>query len=289
MRLLKHTWKHIRRSPYQALAAAMIMTLTLFVASLFLLVALGSQKVLDHFETKPQITIFFEEEISTKQIDSLKEKLNDTEKIASIRYVSKEEALEIYREQNKDDPLLLELVTANILPASLEISATDARYLAEINEILKDEPTIKEVIYQKDIVETLISWTGAIRRAGTILVVFLTVISLFIILMVIGIKISSKKAEIEIMKLVGASNWYIGRPFILEGAFYGFVGAVLAWGLSYLLVFYATSSPVVLTFFEGMNLLPIDPLFMLEVLGGMVLSGLFIGSLGSLLAVWRYL
>ena len=287
MNLFTHTWQHIRRSPYQALAAVMTMTLTLFVTSLFLLVAFSSQRILDYFEAKPQITIFFKDEVTQKQIDDLKERLNATGKVSSLEYVSKEEALEIYREQNKDDPLLLELVTANILPASLEVSATDARQLGELNEVLKDEAVVEEVIYQKDIVDTLISWTSAIRKGGLILVVFLSVISLFIILMVIGIRISSKKEEIEIMKLVGASNWYIGRPFILEGAFYGLLGAVLAWGLSYLLIFYAT--PFLSTFLGGLGILPVQPLFMFEVLGGIATVGLLMGSLGSSLAVWRYL
>lgn len=287
MNLFTHTWQHIRRSPYQALAAVMIMTLTLFVTSLFLLVAFTSQRILDYFEAKPQITVFFKEETTSKQIDQLKEKLNATGRVASQKYVSKEEALEIYREQNKGDPLLLELVTANILPASLEVSATDARYLSELNNILKDDSIVEEVIYQKDIIDTLISWTGAIRKAGMILVVFLSVISLFIILMVIGIKIASRKTEIEIMKLVGASNWYIGRPFILEGAFYGFVGAILAWGLSFLLIFYAT--PFLSVFLKGLEILPLHPIFMLQVFGGVAVSGLLMGSLGSSLAVWRYL
>lgn len=287
MGLFKHTWKHIRRSPYQALAAVMIMTLTLFVTSLFLLVTIGSQQILDYFEAKPQITIFFKDEVTQKQIEDLKEKLTATGKVASQKYVSKEEALTIYREQNKNDPLLLELVTANILPASLEVSATEARYLSQINEVLKDNPAIQEVVYQKDIVDTLISWTSAIRKAGMILAVFLSVISVFIILMVVGIKISIRKEEIEIMKLVGASSWYTGRPFILEGALYGILGAILAWGLSYLLLFYAT--PYLATFLGGLNLLPVPPFFMLKVLGVVTASGLAIGSLGSLLAVWRYL
>lgn len=287
MTLFRNTWKHIRRSPYQALAAVMIMTLTLFVTSLFLLAAFASQRVLSYFEAKPQITIFFKDETTAGQVDKLKEKLNATGKVASQKYISKDDALKIYREQYKDDPLLLELVTANILPASLEISAIDARYLTQINDILKDNPVIEEVIYQRDIVETLIAWTNAIRKAGLILVVFLSAISLFIILMVVGIKISIRKEEIEIMKLLGASNWYIGRPFILEGAFYGLVGAVIAWGLSYLLIYYAT--PFLSTFLTGTGVLPLGPLFMVKVLGGVSLSGFFMGTLGSSLAVWRYL
>lgn len=287
MGTLKTTKQHIRRAPYQALAAVMIMTLTLFVASLFMMMALTSQKILSYLETKPQVTAFFKEGTSTQQVEALKQKLQATGKIASLKYVSQEEALAIYREQNKNDPLLLEMVTANILPASLEVSAVEASYLSEISEILKKEPTVEEVVFQKDIVETVISWTRAARYGGAILVSFLSVISFFIILAVIGIKIAAKKEEIEIMKLVGASHWYIRWPFILEGAFYGTVGALLAWGVSYLLLLYAT--PILSSFLQGLAVFPVSPIFMLGLLLALVLGGVLVGSLGSLLAVWRYL
>lgn len=284
---LKTTWQHIRRSPYQSLVAIMIMTLTLFAASLFLIVAFGSQKILRYFESRPQVTAFFKDEAKSEQVEALKQKLSATTKVTSLKYVSKEEALAIYREQNKDDPLLLEMVTANILPASLEVSATEAKYLSQLNEILKQDSSVEEVVFQKDVVDTLISWTNAIRKAGGVLVGFLTIVSLLIILMVIGMKISLKKEEIEIMKLVGASHWYIRWPFILEGAIYGAIGAIIAWGISYLFLLYAT--PLLVSFLAGIPLLPVSPIFMFELLGGLFLGGVLVGGFGSLLAVWRYL
>lgn len=289
MSLFKHTWRHIRRSPYQSLTVIMIMTLLLFITLRFFVIAFVAQKALNDLGSKPQITIFFKDEATTKEIDDLKEKLNATGKVASQKYISKEEALAIYREEYKKDPLLLELVTANILPASLEVSATDARYLAEFNEILKDNPAIEEVVYLKDVVDALISVTSGVRTEGLIWMVSLSVVAFFIILMAIGIKISSKKEEIEIMKLVGASSWHIGKPFILEGAFYGISAGILAWGLSYLLLFHETPFLANIASFLKIEALPLQPLFMAEFLGGVVASGLLIGIIGSLLAVWRYL
>lgn len=289
MNLFKHTWRHIRRSPYQSLTVVMIMALLLFITLRFFVIAFVAQRALDSLGSKPQITIFFKDEATSKEIDDLKEKLNATGKVASQKYTSKEEALTIYREQYKKDPLLLELVTANILPASLEVSATDARYLAEFNEILKDNPAIEEVVYLKDVVDALISVTSGVRTEGLIWMVSLSVVAFFVILMAIGIKISSKKEEIEIMKLVGASSWHIGKPFILEGAFYGILAGILAWGLSYLLLFHETPFLVNIASFLKIEALPLQPLFMAEFLGGVVVSGLLIGILGSLLAVWRYL
>lgn len=288
MSQFKTTWKHIRRSPYQALAAVLIMFLTMFTASIFLLSAYGSSMILNFFESKPQITVFFKDEIKKEGIESLKQKLEETGKVASQKYVSKEEALAIYKEQNKNDPLLLELVTANILPSSLEISAKEAKDLSALNTIIQNEKTnIDEVVYQKDIIDSLISWTNAIRSIGVILVGFLTFVSLLIILMVIGLKIGQKKEEIEILHLVGASNWYIRKPFIYEGAFYGIIGGLLAWIISYGLLLYVT--PYLSSFLSGIPLLPIPVIEMVKFLGIEIASGIFVGVIGSLLAVWRYL
>jgi len=284
---LRNAFQHIRRSPYQTLAAIGIMTLTFFVACIFFLTAAGSQVILSYFEKKPQITVFFTDEKSQASIEDLKERLKKTDKVAELEFVSKEEALKIYQEQNKDDPLLLEMVTAEILPASLEISAIDAKYLGDLAEILKEETLVEDVIYQKDVVDTLISWTSGIRWAGALLVSFLIIVSLLTILTIIGMKIALKKEEIEILKLVGAGSWFIRIPFLLEGMFYGFVGALLSWGAVYLLLWYAT--PFLSPFLAGIPILPVPPLFMLYLLLGMVFLASFVGGFGSFLALLRYL
>ncbi|MFH0864162.1 MAG: permease-like cell division protein FtsX [Candidatus Gottesmanbacteria bacterium] len=287
MKLFKTTWKHIRRSPYQALAAVCIMTLTLFVSSIFFLVAVGSNIILSHFETKPQITAFFTDEKPEKEITSLQEKLKSTGKVSAIKYVSKEEALAIYREQNKNDPLLLEMVTANILPASIEVSAKDVANLADLAKILQGEAGIQEVVYQKDVVDAFVAWTNAIRKIGLTLVGSLAVVALLIILTIIAMKIALRKEEIEILRMIGASNWYIRLPFLFEGIFYGIIGAIISWMFSYLLLLYAT--PFLSSFLVGIPILPVSPLFMLALLGGMVLAGALVGVIGSFIAVWRYL
>lgn len=287
MKHVKTAWQHIRRSPYQALAAVAVMTLTFFVAAAFIFIASGSQAILQWFEAQPQVTGFFKDETTMGEVESLKEKLNQTGKVANIKYVSKEEALEIYREQSKDDPLLLEMVTANILPASLEVSATDLVALGEVAQILKEAPEIEEVIFMEDVVSSLSEWTEAIRKIGIGLIVALSIFSLVIILVIIGMKIALRREEVEILRLIGASSWYVRTPFLLEGMFYGVVGAVLAWGIALILLLYST--PFLVSFLAGIPLLPAPPLFLGLVLATLVAGGLVIGFLGSLVALRRYL
>jgi cell division transport system permease protein len=285
--LLRITWTHIRRSPYQSLAAVTIMTLTFFIISIFTLLGAGSQVVLNYFETRPQVTAFFKDEITGSQVDSLKAKLMETGKVKEMKYVSKEEALAIYREQNKNDPLLLEMVTANILPASLEVSTTNIAYLGEVAEILRQEPNVEEVIFQEDIVKALHSWTTNIRLIGLGLALAFSFAALITILVIISMKVALRREEVEIMGLIGASRGFIRAPFLFEGLFYGAVGVIIAWLVSFLLLLYAT--PFLVKFLAGIPILPAPPLFLLGLLAGELLLGAAIGTLGSFLAVRRYL
>lgn len=287
MGLIQITWKHIRRSPYQALAALIIMVLTFFVISMFALLSFGSEKILNYFETRPQITAFLKDEITEGEIETLKARLAETGKVASLKYISKEEALAIYREQNKDDPLLLEMVTADILPASLEVSAIESASLPYLAEILKGGEGVEEVLFQEDVVAILTSWTQTIRKVGLILVSFLVLISLLVVLIIVGMKISMKKVEVEILRLLGASGGYIRNPFLLEGAFYGILGALIAWGLAYLSLLY--TAPFLTSFLGEIALFPVPLWFMGALLGSEILLGILIGSLASYLAVRRYL
>jgi len=296
MRVLSITWKHIRRSPYQALAAILTMFLTLLLVGIFFLMTTASALTLQYFEGKPQITVFFAEKAGKIEADALKKTLEDTGKVASTKFVSKEDALVMYRDQNKKDPLLLEMVTADILPASLEISATDPKYLAELVPFIKKADGVEEVVYQKDVIDTLLSWTNAIRLIGGVLMVLLAFDAILTVVTVISMKIALKKEEIEILKLVGASPWYIRFPFIAEGGLYGVFAAPIAWIIitgvllwirPFLFTFLSTipSISTVLNNPLGSSFL----LFSLAFLVGLSAIGFLLGSIGSFVATNRYL
>lgn len=287
MKTFRSTWRNIRRSPYQAFAAIFVMTLTFLFISFFTFLLYGSTKAISYFESRPQVTAFFRQEVKQVDIDNLKNDLNATNKISSIKFVSKQDALKIYREQNKDDPLLLELVTADILPASLEISTIKIEDLSDINNKLKDSPKVSEVVFQKDVVSVLTSWTNALRGIGFGLIIVLSLVSIFIMVIIIGIKISQKKQDIEIMRLIGAGGWYIRLPFMFEGIFYGGVGAVVGWLISTGVLWYAT--PLLQSFLKGMPIFPIPLVFLLGLLGIEIAVAIILGTLASFVAVFRYL
>jgi cell division transport system permease protein len=287
MKIFKSTWRNIRRSPYQAFAAVFVMTLTFLFISFFTFLLFGSSKAISYFESRPQVTAFFKNEAKQTDIDSLKKELMATNKVAGIKFVSKEEALKIYKEQNKNDPLLLELVTADILPASLEISTIKIGDLSAINKQLLDSPLVSEVVFQKDVVSVLTSWTNALRRIGLGLIIVMSLFSIFTMAIIIGVKISQKRGDIEIMRLIGAGGWYIRWPFIFEGISYGAVGALLGWLVSVGALWYA--NPFLSSFLKGMQIFPIPVIFIFSLLGMEILVAIILGTLSSFLAVLRYL
>lgn len=289
-------WKHIKRSPYQTLAAVLTMFLTFLVCGMFLLTTVVSVLILNYFESKPQVTVFFSETAGKAEATELKNQLEASGKTASVRYVSKEDALEIYKEQNKDDPLLLEMVTADILPASLEVTATDPRFLKELEPMMKEGGGVEEVVFQKDVVDALLSWTNAIRLVGGILGALLIFDALLIVMTVISMKVALKKEEVEVLKLIGASQWYIRMPFLLEGGWYGICGAFLAWLVISIIILIFRSSilsflgiiPIVQTILKNplsLHFLGAEGIFLAAIVG----TGFFLGALGSYIALGKYI
>lgn len=286
-RIIEFTKKNIRRTPFQAIAAFMVMFLTFLAVQAFVILAAGSQASLSYFESKPQVIVFFKEGTTDEDVSAIENALSQESKVTKTKFVSKDDALAIYRERNKKDPALLELVTADILPASLEISTKSPQDLESVADIIKKEPVVSEVIVPQDVVQTLTSVTSIIRAIGGVTVAFMLAFAVLVTVMIIGFKIRLKRNEIEIMRLLGASPSFIRNPFILEGIFYGLAGAVSAWILSYGALWYFT--PFLEGYLGEVRLLPVNPLFMIALLGGSVILAFSIGGLGSVGAVRRYL
>lgn len=285
--MISNTWKHIRRSPYQAFAAVSIMILTILVSGIFLLLTVGSAVVLSYFEQKPQIVVFFKDAKKEADIKKLVAKLSDSDKVANVKYISKEEALTIYTDQFKSDPLLLEMVSADILPASIEVSAVKIEYLSDLARNLKNESDIEEIVYQEDVVNLLLSWTSAFRQIGLILVLFLSFVALLTVVTVISMKIALRREEIEILQLIGATAWYIRLPFLMEGMFYGLLGATIATSINIGTVIYAT--PFLQQLLTGIPVFPIPHWsFGVFILGNLT-TGIILGLFASMLAVNRYI
>jgi len=284
---LQTTWHHLRRSPYQSFATLIVITLNLALITLFLLVAGGAESTLRALESQPQVIAFFTEPPTELELEQLNAQLAQTQQIKMITYVSPTEALEKYKQDNQDNPLLLEMVTADILPASIEVSTTTPKSLAQVADMLNLHEKIDEVIYQKDVIDELVKWTKFLRIFGIILVSTLSVAAFLTIFVIISEKISLRRKEVEILKLLGATSMYIQWPFIIEGWIYGAIGAALGWGITYLGILYST--PYMIDLLWRLGLIPISAYWMFYLLALEVFTAGIWCALASTWAVNRYL
>lgn len=269
------------------MVACMVMFLTFFILLTFALIGFGSEQVLRFFERQPKVIAFFKEGTADSEVETIKRTLTDTGKVANFKYITKEQAFEHYKAINKDDPKSIEAVRADFLPTSLEIATYNPKDLEVVSQVIEKDPAVESVLYQRDVIQKLSQTTQVIRWVGTILGGFLIFFSALVILMIIGFKIRIRRSEIETMKLLGASTWFIRIPFILEGVLYGVVGAFIAWSLSWVMLWYVT--PFVERYVSEVHLLPVSPLFMLEVLVISLITAALIGLFGSFSAVRRHL
>ncbi|OGK39114.1 hypothetical protein A3F34_01110 [Candidatus Roizmanbacteria bacterium RIFCSPHIGHO2_12_FULL_44_10] len=290
----------IKRAPYQSLGSFLILFFTLFLALFFFNMTSFFYGILSYVETRPQVIAYFDAKTEEKSILSIKTAIEKTGKTASINYVSQQEALKIYRDLNKDNPLLLEMVSANFLPASLEVYAKKPAYLSEIATYLKSQDTVEEVNFQKTIVDKLVTLTTILRRVSTGLFLFLMLISIIVLITTTAFKISVKRDEIEVLQLIGASKWYIRKPFIAEGVFFGFFSGTVAFAL--FMVIFLYFQPFLTSYLAGIPKLPLYNLASLNmfvyppslefILLSYVLTiffGMSIGFVGNYLSTSKYI
>lgn len=210
------------------LAIFVSFTLLTFIISFLVF----SNTALNILQKQVQVRVFFKDSFSEEQILQLKSELELDSRIAEIGYTSKEDALRIFKDLSKNDPVLQEALSTNILPASLEIRAKDIKDLDLIYDDLINREYVESIKYLKDIKDKFKYYSNVIIGISLFITLLFFIVSFGIIISTIRINIFQKKDEIEIMRLVGASDDFIRSPFIYQGVVYSMTGSFLA-GLAY--------------------------------------------------------
>lgn len=296
---MKDIWTSIRRTPYQSLSAFLILFFTLFLTLILFVSLTFLYGTLNYLETKPQVTVYFQTKTPETQIFKVREELMNSGKVLNIKYISKNEAFNIYKQLNKDNSLLLEMVSADILPPSLEIYAKKPIFLPEIAEYLKKQGDIDEVQFEKDIIEKLLVLTNTIRKSALIFFSYLILMSIVVLTTMILFKIALKESEITLLKLIGATNSYIRKPYVLESLFLGMTASVLSFSIFSVIVLYFNS--FLQSYFRGITTLsvdifnypliiwPLNYIFFAIVFVSISVFGAVIASVASYIATNKYL
>lgn len=295
---LKTAGDHIRRAPFQAAAALFVLTITFFMISFLSILTYSSGQVIKYFETRPQVIAFLKEDAGIEDISVLKSKLENDARIERVSYVSKEEALDIYKKATADNPLLSELVSPSIFPASLEFSLVDLSHAQGLIDEVKSEQIVDQVGFTAslgddesldEVLTRLRNLTWYLRLGGSILALFLVGTSFLVLVVIIGMRMTTRRGEIEILDLIGATPGFIRSPIVLEAVIYAVSGVFMGWLMAFLLVLYST--PSLIGYFGEVPVLPRNSmeLFILfgAILGVELLAGLILAVSGSILAVSR--
>lgn len=246
----------LRRTPYQSLAVFFSLFLTLSLSLLLIFCLNFLYGLLGYVESRPQVTIYFQNETSEASILKVKTNLEKSGKVEAVKYMSKNDAYSLYKQLNKDNPLLLEMVTADVLPASLEIFAKKPTYLPEIANYLNTVTGKDEVNFQKNIVDKLLSLTSIVRTISLAFFIFLMGTTIIILMTITHFKVALKKEEIELLRLMGASTSYVREPFMNEALFLGFISSTLVYSLFGSIFFFI--HPSVQGYLRGVQSLFID-------------------------------
>lgn len=287
-----------RRNWVMSLVAVTIIYISLLLVGSFFLMSAGLNRIVSSVEQKVSVQVFVKDGAAPADVQTLQSNIARIANVDGINYVSKAQALERFKERTKNTPQLVEQLRGNPLPASLEVKLKDPREFRGVVDAIKADPALAKVIkdpanpekedikYGQSVVENLFKLTSVIRIFAAVFLVLLLVVSLVLIGNTIRLAIYSRRREIGIMRLVGASNWFIRTPFLMEGVLQSLIGSALA-----LLTLIAAQSAIVPWLQNNLKFLPIEigGATVAQLAALLIVSGALIGLTGSGVAVSRYL
>ncbi|OGE79283.1 MAG: hypothetical protein A2751_04810 [Candidatus Doudnabacteria bacterium RIFCSPHIGHO2_01_FULL_46_14] len=295
-RILKNGALNYSRNFWLSLAATAVMVITLFIISSLLILGSLTNISLETIKEKVDISVYFKLDVEDSIIKQIEKQVSLLPQVRGVTFIPSVTARERFKELHKDEPLLIESVeqftdSENPFPASLAIRVNTLDDYPQIISMFEDQkltPYVKKITDKRDIVERLSRITDGIKNLGLGLTLIFGVITVIVMFNTIRLTIYNRREEIEIMRLVGANNWYIRGPFIVEGALYGLAGSLLTSAILYPIIYVLT--PKISRFLElevqRFDYLGMDfwLLFLL-----LIATGLMLGVLSSTIVIRRYL
>lgn len=293
-RIIRAGYLSFRRNGWLSTATILVLALVLFVLGNLVFLGAFANKALSVLESKVDISIYFTQDATEEGILGIKKDLENLPEVAEIDYVSKERALVQFRERHKNNALIigaLDELGNNPLAASFNIRAKDPTSYGAISDFLlkKNYPLVEKINYfeNQKVIDRLGSILGAARGAGAALAFFLAFIAVLVAFNTVRLAIYTMREEIGIMRLVGATSWFVRGPFLITGVIYGSVAAAAVT-----LVFFPVSwlvAPKLAVLVPDFDLFGYFLANFFEFFGIMFLTGIMLGVFSSFIAIRRYL
>lgn len=280
-------FKSIARNKWMSIASAGTVAISLFICGLFFLLVINTNQMAANLESSVEITVFLKPDAAKEQVKIAGDILAKQNGVKEISYISKEKALEGLQKQFADKSNLIKAIgTNNPLPDSYKITVLKPEMVIPIAKIAEGIDGVWKVHYGKGTVEKIFSIVKWVRGIGLVLMLLLAFGALFLISTTIRLTIHARKKEITIMKYVGATEWFVRWPFLLEGMLLGLAGTLVASVILYFVYLGIVNSlGMALTFLPLIK----DPKVILQVDAVLLAVGALLGAIGSSIAMRKFL
>lgn len=284
---IQEVFLSLKRNNWMSVASIGTVAVSLFVLGVFLILVLNMNRLASSLESQVQISVYLADDLKKADRDDLALDIKNMQGIESIKFVSRDEAKERLAQRLGDQKYLLDaLGEQNPLPDAFELTVKQPDMVETAAKAIEKMPGVEAAKYGQDVVENLFAITRLMRIFGVALMLLLAGATLFIISNTIRLTVFARRKEIAIMKYVGATDWFIRWPFLLEGIVLGFVGGIIA--ALVLRSFYAAMAAKIYDTLAFFPLMPQYP-FMNYVAIAIILSGMAIGAIGSTISLKRFL
>lgn len=289
------TFTSLKRNFFMGFTAITTVAITLFIVGFFAIIVYDIQGIISSIKSDVELAVYLEDNISEELKEYIEQYIISWEETDAVRYISKEQALERFKKQNEGSDILKE-IEGNPLPASFEITLNNPEKIDRVALRFYDKDGnciegVDEVIYGRNYVNTLFSITAIIGTIAFLIIIALLLAAVVLIFNTIRLSIYARRKEIEVMKLVGATNWFVRIPFLFEGFFEGFAGSVVSIILLYFInkFLWIRVERVIVDTMRIKELAIVGSgNFMLYTYMGVAVLGGLIGLLSSAIALRRY-
>lgn len=279
--------RSLRRNSWMSFASVGTVAVSLFVLGVFLTIVLNMNRLASSLESEVQVSVYLSDGVKESGRRELQQEIGKMQGIESVKFVSREEAKERLAERLGDQKYLLDaLGDENPLPDAFELTVAQPDMVETAARAIEQMDGVESAKYGQDVIQHLFDITRLIRLFGMVLMVLLAGATLFIISNTIRLTVFARRKEVAIMKYVGATDWFIRWPFMLEGVVLGFVGGLIAAVM--LRSFYAAMAAKIYSTLAFFPLMPQYP-FMNYITAAIILSGMVIGAAGSAISLKRFL
>ncbi len=284
---IQEVFHSLRRNNWMTFASIGTVAVSLFVLGVFLILVLNMNRLAGMLESQVQISVYLEDHLTDREKRQIGYDIESLQGIDSVTYVDRETAKERLKERLGDQKYLLDALSEdNPLPDAFEVTVTTPAVVESAAGAIAAMQGVEEAKYGQDVVEHLFDITRLMRIFGFVLMGLLGGATLFIISNTIRLTVFARRKEIAIMKYVGATDWFIRWPFLLEGIVLGCIGGLIA--AVALRSFYAAMAAKIYSTLAFFPLMPQYP-FMNYVTLAILLAGIVIGAIGSVISLKRFL